>query len=355
MTSQQQHVLFVGSYASADEPGIYCFNFDSTSGGLSVRSEFSGIDRPSFVVLHPNGRFLYAVSEVGLGGDGRYGSVHALSLEPNSMTMHHLNEQSTQGDWPCHLQIDGTGEWLAAANYGTGDVAIYPILADGSLGEMSSFVQHEGAGPNEARQEGPHAHSTTFTPDNRFAIVADLGIDQLVIYKFDAENGQLTPHGHAQTRPGAGPRHLAFHPDGLYVSVANELDNTVSTYAYNSDKGNLIEQQTLDTVPTDVSENSVADIHITPSGKYLIISNRGHDSLAHYGIGADGQLTLLTIDSCGGHWPRNFALSPDGRFALVANERSDDISVFPLLSEEAKVGKRVTHFVVRQPSCIQFG
>ena len=206
MTSQQQQVLFVGSYAAADRPGIYCFDFDSATGALSVRSEFVGIERPSFVVLSANGRFLYAVSEVGLGSNGRHGSVHALSIEPDTMAMHHLNQQTTQGDWPCHLQIDGTGKWLAASNYGSGNVAIYPILADGSLGEMSSFVQHEGQGPNEARQEGPHAHSTTFTPDNHFAIVADLGIDQLVIYKFDAESGTLSPHGHTQTdQGGAAP------------------------------------------------------------------------------------------------------------------------------------------------------
>jgi 6-phosphogluconolactonase len=252
------------------------------------------------------------------------------------------------------LQIDASGHWLAASNYGTGNAALYPIQPDGSLGEMSSFVQHEGQGPNQSRQEGPHAHSTTFTPDNQFAIVADLGIDQLVIYKFDAKTGTLNPHVQAQAQSGAGPRHLAFHPNGTQVYVANELNNTVSLYDYNGVEGTLLERQAFDTLPSHVPENTVADIHISASGQHVYISNRGHDSLVIYKIGGNGQLTRLGISSCHGKGPRNFAISPSGQFILVANRFSDEISVLPLLADGAELGTSVAAASVTQPSCIKF-
>lgn len=355
MTSSVQHALFAGGYAAADQPGIHAFDFDAVTGKLTPRGSFTGIANPSFLVIHPNGRWLYAVSETGLGDGGKHGAVWAFEIERQSLTLQPINQhQTTRGDWPCHLQIDATGRWVLASNYGTGDVAVFPILEDGGLGEMKDFVQHHGHGPNSARQEGPHAHSATLTPDNRFAIVADLGIDQLVIYAFDVATGKLRQHGVTQTRPGAGPRHTAFHQDGRRLYVANELDSTVTVYDYDVSNGVLQELQTLNTLPPGAPENIVADIHVSSSGQRVYVSNRGHNSVAVFAVKADGQMAPLAIPSCGGNWPRNFALSPDDRFMLVANERSDEITVLPVLAGTAELGESVARAAVPRPTCVQF-
>lgn len=354
MTSNSKQALFVGSYASADAPSIYGCLFDSASGELIIESSFTGIANPSFLTVHPNGRFLYSVSETGLGSDGVHGSVWAFRLQPDSLTLEPINQQSTQGDWPCHVEIDGRGQWLIACNYGTGNAALYPLLADGSLGEMQALVQHSGSGPNTARQEGPHAHSAVFTPDNRFVIVADLGIDQLVVYKFDAETGSLTHHAAVPTNPGAGPRHFAFAANGRFLYVANELDSTVTVYSYQPENGTLHAQQTLSTLPAADPTNSVADIHLSATGQHLYVSNRGHNSVAVFEVGENGRLTPLGTPSCGGNWPRHFGVGENGRFLLVANRRSNAIAILPVAADSVGVGTAVNQVSLSQPSCIKF-
>jgi len=354
MTSSAQYTLFAGGYAAADQPGIHTFDYDVVTGQLTPRSSFTGIANPSFLVLHPNGRWLFAVSETGLGDGGEHGAVWAFDIIRRSPTFRPINHQSTRGDWPCHLQIDATGRWIVASNYGSGDVALFPILENGALGEMTEFVQHHGHGPNSARQEGPHAHSATLTPDNRFAIVADLGIDQLLIYAFNGKTGKLEQNALIQTRPGAGPRHVAFHPDGQRLYVANELDSTVTVYDYDVSNGTLQELQTLDTLPPGAPENIVADIHVSASGQRVYVSNRGHNSVAVYAVEPDGQLARLAIPSCGGKWPRNFTLAPDGRFMLVANEHSNEIAVLPVLEGTTELGEPVARAAAPRPTCLQF-
>jgi 6-phosphogluconolactonase len=347
-------LLLVGSYAPATQPGIYAFRFDAVTGALTACGSFAGIANPSFLVVHPIGRWLYAVSETSQKSDGAPGSVWAFRFERDPWTIQPVNHQPSGGDWPCHLQLDATGRCLVVSNYGTGSARVLPVLADGSLGEMTDHVQHHGAGPNPQRQDGPHAHSATLTPDNRFAIIADLGIDQLVIYTFDSERGKLDPHGQMHARPGAGPRHLTFHPNGRIAYVANELDNTVSVYAYHAAHGTLRETQTLDTLPPGVTENTAADIHISSSAHRLYVSNRGHNSIAVYGVEADGRLTLLATPSCAGEWPRSFALAPGGRFMLVANQYSGEVSVLPLHAGAHEIGVPIARAAVPQASCIQF-
>lgn len=353
LNDSTQQLLFVGSYAPADQPGIHAFTMDSATGALTPRGSFTGIDSPSFLTADPLRGLLYAVSETSQA-DGSYGQVWALRFDAESLAIEPINQRSTGGDWPCHLAIDAGGRWLVASNYGSGNVALYPILPDGSLGEMSRFHQHHGEGPNTTRQEGPHAHSATFTPDNRFIIVADLGIDQLVTYKFDAVTGDMTPHGQTSTSPGSGPRHIAFHPGGRYLYLANELDSTVSTFYYEPETGSLSLMQILGTIPSEAMESWVADIHVTSSGKYLYVSNRGHDSIAIFGLEQEGRLTPLGHASCGGKWPRNFALAPGGRFMLVANKVSDEVSVLPFMNDGAELGSAVGHAAVSQPSCVHF-
>jgi 6-phosphogluconolactonase len=217
---------------------------------------------------------------------------------------------------------------------------------------MSDHVQHVGSGPNKQRQEGPHAHSVTLSPDNQFALVADLGLDQIVIYKFDADAGKLSRQGEAKTRPGAGPRHLAFHPNGQWLYVSNELDNTVTWFDYAA--GTLRERQSLSSLPPGAPESGLADIHVSASGQRVYASNRGHNSLAVYDIGSDGLMTLVSIPDCGGNWPRNFALTSNGKFALVANQYSNEVCVLPVLAGTEALGATVARVPVAGASCIKF-
>ncbi len=346
--------ILAGGYAPADKPGIHAFAFDETTGALTALGAFAGVRNPSFLMAHPNGRWLYSVSETAQGSDGAPGGVCALSFQRAPFTMQLLNQQPSGGDWPCHLTLDATGRWLFVANYGTGSARAFPIQADGALGELTAHVQHSGSGPNAQRQEGPHAHSTTLTPDNRYAIVADLGIDQLVMYAFDSTSGSLTRHGAMSTHPGAGPRHATFHPNGRTLYMANELDGTVSVCDYDAAAGALRVTQTLPTLPPDAPENTVADIHFAAASNRLYVSNRGHNSLAVYAADPDGKLTLLTIASCGGNWPRNFALAPAGGFVLVANQYDNEIAVLPLHPGGDEVGPAVARAAVAGASSIQF-
>ncbi|HLG76976.1 MAG TPA: lactonase family protein, partial [Ktedonobacteraceae bacterium] len=328
-----------------------------TSTALTAHSSFAGITNPSFLFPHPNGEWLYAVSETGQHDDGKPGEVWALRLYPDQDKIEPLNHQPSGGDFPCHLAIDATGRWLLVSNYGSGTVGVLPILEDGALGALSDLVQHHGTGPNAERQEGPHVHSVTFTPDQRFAIVADLGIDALVLYTLDPQSGKLHEHTRVTTRPGAGPRHAAFHPDGEHLYVANELDNTVAVYRYDAGNGTLQEQQIIPTLPPDtpssiVAESTVADIHLSPTADRVYVSNRGRDSIAIFAVAADRHLSALAYVSSGGHYPRNFAVTSDGRSLLVANQLSNELVVVPTQYEQA--GTPLTKISVPGASCVRF-
>lgn len=347
----EQPLVLISGYAAPDTPGIYAFTFNEATGGLEPFTSFRGITNPSYVVTHPNGKWLYAVSETA-GGEG--GGVWSLAFDHAARTIQPINQQLSGGDYPCHLTSDATGKWLFVANYGTGSASVFPIRADGSLGEATDRVQHQGKGPNEQRQEGPHAHSTTLTPDNRFAIVADLGIDQLVVYAFDSLNGKLSLHAQVPARAGAGPRHLAFHPTGRILYVVNELANTVAVYDHDAVDSKLTERQTLDTLPPGAPENTAADIHISSAADRVYVSNRGHNSIAVFAVLSDGQLERVGIESCGGDFPRNFALAPGGQYMLVANQNSGDVSVLPLGNGTKEIGAPVTHVSVPGASCVQF-
>lgn len=354
MKHTHQSFFFASGYSTAEEPGIHSFLFDEATGELTASGSFTGINTPSFIVVHPNQKHLYAVSETGKDSHGMLGEVWAFHFEHEPFNIQPLNHQTTSGDWPCHLQLDATGNWLVVTNYGTGSAGIYPLQPDGSIGEMAEFVKHQGMGPNAVRQEAPHAHSSIFTPDNRFAIIADLGTDQLVIYELDTSMGKLLLNSSVNTRPGAGPRHLAFHPNGEWLYAANELDSTVTLYDYDAADGVLLERQILPTLPSISPENLVADIHISGNGERLYVSNRGHNSIAVFDINENGKLSLISIPSCGGNWPRNFALAPRGKFVLVANQNSNEVCVLPILEGTKSLGAPVARAEVAGASCIQF-
>lgn len=315
--------VFVGSYAPAAQPGIHGFALGG-DGSLALLGSAVGIESPSFLALHPAGHTVYAVSEI---SDGAVWAC-ALGAEPWSATP--TTMQPSGGEYPCHLALSPDTRWLAVSNYGSGTVGVFPLAENGALGPISDLARHEGSGLNADRQEGPHAHSSIFSPDGRWLIVADLGIDALVIYGFDGGSGTLRQHAVIAAAPGAGPRHTTWHPDGTWLYCANELDNTVVAYAFDRVAGMLQAAQTVATLPAGVQESYVADLHFTPDGSHLLASNRIHDTLAILPIGADGRMSDATLVSCGGSWPRTFAITPDGQWVLVANQHSNAVSVLGL-------------------------
>ena len=257
--------------------GIYVSRFAASDGKLSPPELAAETINPSFVALHPKGQFLYAVGETNTFQDQKTGFVAAFSIDRATGKLKLLNQLSSRGGGPCHLVVDRTGKNLLVANYGTGSVACFPLKPDGSMAESSAFIQHAGSGPNRSRQQGPHAHQVVMSPDNRFAFVPDLGLDSIMIYRFDPAKGTLTPHDppFAKTAPGSGPRHMAFHPKGRFAYVICEMGNSVTAFSYDAAKGVFKELQTETTLPKDFKgDSSTAEIEVHPNGRFLYGSNR---------------------------------------------------------------------------------
>lgn len=343
MTNQQtlEMVVYVGTYTqklphvNGQADGIYVYRLDLSSGALSYQSEVSGLVNPAFLAIDPTGRYLYAIRSV----REEHGSlrqaqcepaVSAFSIDPTTKELTYLNEQPSHGGSPCHLTVDRTGQFVLVANYMGGNVAMLPIQHDGRLGAATDVVQHHGSSVDLARQEAPHAHSITLDPSNRFAFVADLGLDKIMIYDLDLAQGRLKPKGHSPQQAGAGPRHFTFHPNGGYAYVINELNSTINAFAYDDTKGTLSPLQTVSTLPDEFSgTNYCADIHICPRGKFLYGSNRGHDSIVIFAIDSNsGMLTYIAHEPTQGEFPRNFAIDPTGTYLLAANQNSNTVVTF---------------------------
>ena len=324
--------VYIGSYTSNGGEGIYQYSLDPASGELKRQRILAGVVNPSYLIIEPKGRFLYAVNEVDSYYGRPEGALSAFAIEPGTGQLRFLNQQPSQGASPCHLAFDRSGRFLLVANYGGGNLAVFPLMPDGSLGPVSFRQAHEGRGPNESRQESPHPHYVSPDPFNRHVLAVDLGADRLIAYSFDAERGSLRPalNPYAASKPGSGPRHLAFHPAGKWVYVIHELEARVSHYAYNGLNGGLSELQSLSCLPPEFAgENYGSAIQVDPDGRFLYVSNRGHDSIAHFSIRPeDGSLALLGCTSTRGKFPRHFTIDPSGRFLLAANQRSDSLSVF---------------------------
>jgi 6-phosphogluconolactonase len=256
------------------------------------------------------------------------------------------------------LAVDQTGKWLVAANYGGGSVSAFPIKSDGSLGEATGFVQHAGASVNQQRQKEPHAHSVNFSPDNRFVLVSDLGLDQVMIYRLDPVKGTLSANNpaFAKVKSGAGPRHFAFHPNKRFGYVINEIDSTVTAFSYQPSNGTLEEVQTISTLPKDYTGKSyTAEIEVHPNGRFLYGSNRGHDSIAVFSIDPrKGNLTTLEQTSTQGKTPRNFAIDPSGSYLFAANQGSDNIVMFKIDQKTGKLTPTGAVLEVPSPVCVAF-
>jgi 6-phosphogluconolactonase len=340
---------YIGTYSDVQREGLFVFDLDGDS-DPQLRSAVAGLANPSFLALHPSRRFLYAVHET---DDG---AVSAFALDVDTGTLRFLNRQSSVGCGPCHLTVDAAGRFVLVTNYASGSVAVLPIRADGALAPACDSVQHRGSSAHPQRQTGPHPHSVTLDPANRFALIADLGLDHVMIYRFDAARGKLAAHtpSFVPLRAGAGPRHFAFHPNGRCAYVINELDNTIVVFDYDPGAGMLREKQLVDTLPAGYAdENVCADIHVAPSGRFLYASNRGHDSLVGFTIADDGRLQDPWHVPTGGRWPRNFALDPSSRHLWVANQHSDAITRFQVDAARGQLTP-VGQLSVPQPACIVF-
>ena len=350
-------LVFFGTYTRTDSEGIYTYRMDPESGALERLSVVSGIESPSFLALHPNGRHLYAVSEIGEFEGSKTGTVSAYSIDSSSGQLSFLNLQPSAGAIPCHLVVDRTGRTLLLANYSGGSVASFPIDSEGRLGPAISVIQHEGSSVDPVRQTGPRAHSINLDPENRFAVAADLGTDEVLIYRFDAGTGELEPNTppSVSVDPGGGPRHFAFHPSGRFGYVINEMGSTVTAFRYDGGKGTLDPIQTITTLPEDFEGvTHTAEVRVHPSGRFLYGSNRGHDSIAIFAIDQEtGRLTARGQEPTRGKTPRNFEIDPTGTWLLAANQGSDSVVVFRIDPQTGALEANGQTADVPMPVCIR--
>ena len=346
--------VYVGTYSRGRNEGVYVYRMDPWSGELHLTSTVGGLGNPAFLTIDPQQRYLYTVDEGEEVPDPPVGTVTAFSINRQTGELSLLNRQATQGAGPCYVTVDSSSSFVLVSNYYTGTVCALPTH-NGRLAEAVGVAQHEGSSVNPDRQEGPHAHSVNLDPDGRYAFAADLGIDKLVVYELDSATGKLTPHDEFQAKPGAGPRHFSFHPTGRYAYLINELDSTLTTFSYDGSSGTLTELNTIPTLPEDFEgESTCADVHVSPSGRFVYGSNRGHDSIAIFEVDQDsGKLTLVGHEPTQGKTPRNFAIDPTGTYLLVANQDSGTIVTFRMDDRTGKLTptERITE--VPEPACVK--
>ena len=323
-------LLIVSTMTDAD--GIYAYTVADADGRLEPVSQFTDIVKPFFIALHPNGRVLYSIDDP----QGEF-FVSALSLDRCTGALARINRQPTQGAMPCYVEVDPSGRTAVVANYTGGSVVSYPLGADGVLGEAASFHQHEGSSVDEGRQQEAHAHCFKIAPDGRFAFAADLGMDKVMIYALDAAKGAVTPGEQAFVRvaPGGGPRHFTIAPNNRHAYVINEMGNTITAFDFDAERGLLLERGMVSTIPEDCDAVTyTADLCLTPDGRFLYGSNRGHDTIAAYAVDeTTGALTCIGIVPGGGPTPQNLTMSPDGKLLFVCNNASDKVSSFRIDGE----------------------
>ena len=357
--SGKQRVYF-GTYTGKVSKGIYRSELDLATGKLSPAVLAGEAASPSFLAIAPNQKFLYSVGEISDFGGKKAGAVNAFAIDAATGNLTLLNQQSSVGAGPCHVVVDREGKNVLVANYGGGSAAVLPIQADGKIGEASSFVQHKGTSVDKGRQESPHAHSINVDAKNRFAFVADLGLDTVQVYRLDSAKGTITANDPpaAKVEPGSGPRHFAFHPSGKFAYVINEMSLTVTAFQYDAEKGLLTSQQTITTLPEGVTDRkgmSTAEVVVHPSGKFLYGSNRGHHSIAIFAIDqSTGKLTAVGHQGMGIKTPRNFNVDPTGNYLLVANQDGDSVVVFRVDQATGKLEPTGSTIEVPMPVCVKF-
>lgn len=359
-------LVYVGTFTEtpAKSKGIYLFWLATEGNEVSANVTLMPLGvaaetpSPSFLTLDLKRRLLFCVNETETFNRKPGGGVSAFAIDPASGKLKLINQRSSMGAGPCHLVLDKTGGNVLVANYNSGNVAVLPVSADGTLGEATCVIQDAGKGPNAKRQEGPHAHCVTMSPDNKFAFVCDLGIDKVMIFKFDAEHGKLTANepAFAQTKPGAGPRHLVFHPNGKFAYLIHELDSTITAFAYDAQTGVLKELQTLSSLPRSYEgPNKAAEVAIVPSGKFLFASNRGKDTVVLFAIAPDtGTLTWVAEQNTGGKTPRQFGIQPSGKLLAICNQDSDSVLMCGIDAISGRLKPTDVFTPVPSPVCAVF-
>ena len=350
-SAAEQYVYF-GTGGQGGSQGIYRSILDLETGVLSEAVLAAEIERPGFLALHPNGNFLYSVCAVAGSGGG----VSAFAIDRSDGGLRRLNTQPSGGVNPCHLTVDRSGKCVLVANYSSGSVAVLPLVEDGTLAPVSSLIQHEGSSVNKQRQQGPHAHSVNVGPANAFAFVADLGTDEVMIYRIDPEAGRLTAHGSVKLKPGSGPRHSAFHPRAEFAYVINEMASTITVFRFDEGKGTLAELQTISTLPGEwAGENTTAEIQVHPSGNFVYGSNRGHNTIAAYRVDrAEGTLSFIEHEPIRGEVPRNFGIDPSGTYLLAAGQTSGTVAVFRIDPESGELKFTGSEIKTPNPICVTF-
>jgi 6-phosphogluconolactonase len=351
-------LMYVGTYTGKGSQGIYVYRFNPATGESVPLGLAASTDNPSFLAVEPKGRFLYAVNELDTFQNKPTGAISAFEMDRLSGKLKLLQQVSSLGGGPAHLSLDRSARYLMVANYGSGNYAVFPIGNDGRLGPHSAFAQDVGSSVNPERQAGPHAHSIQVTNDNRFAIVADLGLDKLLLYRFDENKGTLTSGNPSFVKvdPGAGPRHITFAPSGKFVYVVNEMESTVTVFDYKSTPGTLYSKQTIPALPKEFAgENTAAQILVDARGRFLYVSNRGDDSIGVFSINPDdGRLTAVEWVSSGGKTPRNFAIDPTGKWLFAANQGSDNIKLFQIDPDSGGLIPTSRSLKVVSPVCLCF-
>jgi 6-phosphogluconolactonase len=353
-----EYLVYVGTYTGPQSEGIYAYRFNESTGKLAALGLAAKATSPSFLAVDPSLKHLYAVNEIGNFNGEKGGGVSAFSIDGKTGKLTFLNEVASKGTDPCHIALDKTGKYVMVANYSSGSVAVYSVLKDGSLGKLTALDQRHGSSVDKERQEGPHAHSIGVTPDNRFVLSADLGLDELLVYRFDAAHGTLKPNNppFAKIHAGAGPRHFAISPNGKFVYVIAEMGSMITAFSYNAAHGTLHELQVISTLPKDFKgDNNDAEVVVHPSGKFLYGSNRGHDSIAVFAIDQQkGTLTPIEDVSTGGKEPRNFAIDPTGKYLFAANQNSNTIVLFRINSKTGRLTPTGEKVDVGSPVCVTF-
>ena len=351
------YLVYVGTYTGPNSKGIYGYRYETRTGKLQPMGVMAEVENPSWLTLHPNGHFLYAVSELGDAGE-RQGAISSFAIDGKTGALQFLNKVESGGGGACHLVVDKTGRFIAVANYGSGSVGVFRLDPNGRLRERTALVQLSGSSVNPKRQKGPHAHAVVLSADNRFLFVPDLGTDEIMSYRFNSADGSLTPNSPPFTKVegGSGPRHFAFAPSGKFAYLLNEMGSRVTAFSYDARNGRLKELQNISTLTPDFQgENNSAEIQVDSKNQFVYVSNRGDDSIAVFSINPRlGTLTAVQRVSTGGNVPRNFALDPAGAHLLAANQKSDNIVLFSVSSQNGELSPTGETINVSAPVCIQF-
>ncbi len=357
-SKMEKMLVYIGTYTTKGSKGIYLCELNMQTGELTSKGAVATTPNPTFLAVAPNHKYLYAANEIDNFQGKKAGAVSAWAIQPKTGALQFINDASTKGDGPCHVSVDNKGQYVFAANYGAGSVTAMPVEKNGGVGAATGFDQHTGTSVDPQRQEGPHGHSIYIDSANHFVYTADLGLDKVFVYHFDSQNGTFTPNDppFAMVPPGSGPRHVAFHPNGKFAYVINEMKSTLTSMTWDPKAGTMQEIETVSTVPEgNTVSNSTAEVFMHPNGKFLYGSNRGHNSIAIFSVdGTTGKVKLIDNQSSEGKTPRSFNLDPTGTFLLAANQDTDNVVVFRVNQQTGALTPTGHSVHLSMPVCIVY-